>query len=289
VKQHLYATLIDIIAWHVRGTRFGIHVDADGLLAAGESGAQLTWMDAKVGDYVVTPRYGKPVEIQALWYNALRVMEDLGNRFGDEANAKRYGEMAARAKRSFNDLFWNEEKCCLYDAVNGDSRDAAIRPNQIFAVSLPYTMLTREKGRRVVEVVECELLTPYGLRSLAPADPQYIGRYEGGPWERDTAYHQGTVWAWLMGPFITAYIKVNAQNGSRLNRARARAAEWLAAFQGHLRDAGLNHISEIFAADPPHAARGCVAQAWSVAELLRATVEDVFSIKPSKGEKAAAK
>jgi predicted glycogen debranching enzyme len=289
VKQHLYTALADIIAWHVRGTRFGIQVDADGLLAAGEAGAQLTWMDAKVGDYVVTPRHGKPVEIQALWYNALRVMEDLAHRFSDEANARQYAEMAARAKRNFNHLFWNDEQGCLYDVVNGDLRDAAIRPNQIFAVSLPHTMLSREKARQVVEVVERELLTPFGLRSLAPADPQYIRRYEGGPWERDTAYHQGTVWAWLMGPFITAYIKVNGQNGNRLNRARARAAEWLAAFQDHLRDAGLNHISEIFDADPPHTARGCVAQAWSVAELLRASVEDVFCIKPSKHEAAIGK
>jgi predicted glycogen debranching enzyme len=289
VRQHLYAALVAIIDWHVRGTRFGIHVDTDGLLAAGEEGAQLTWMDAKVGDYVVTPRHGKPVEIQALWYNALRVMEDLARRYSDDANAEQYAEMAARAKRSFNDLFWNEERGCLYDVVNEDSRDASIRPNQIFAVSLPHTMLLREKARQVVEVVERELLTPYGLRSLAPADPQYVARYEGGPWERDTAYHQGTVWAWLMGPFITAYIKVNGQNASRLNRARARAAEWLRAFQSHLSEAGLNHISEIFDAAAPHTPRGCVAQAWSVAELLRATVEEVFSIKPSKGEKAVAK
>jgi len=289
VREYLYPALVDIIDWHVRGTRFGIHVDSDGLLASGEEGAQLTWMDAKVGDYVVTPRRGKPVEIQALWYNALRVMEDLARRFGDGANERRYADLAGRAKRSFNNLFWNEEAGCLYDVVDGDSRDGSIRPNQIFAVSLPHTMLSREKGRRIVDTVERELLTPIGLRSLAPVDPQYIARYEGGPWERDVSYHQGTVWAWLMGPFITAYIKVNGQNSSRANRARARAAEWLMAFQEHLSDAGLGHISEIFDADHPHTARGCIAQAWSVAELLRAAVEDVFNIKPSRREAAIGK
>jgi glycogen debranching enzyme len=242
-----------------------------------------------VGDYVVTPRRGKPVEIQALWYNALRVTQDLARMFGDEANERRYADMASRAKRSFNSLFWNEEAGCLYDAVDEDSRDGSIRPNQIFAVSLPHTMLSREKGKRVVDTVERELFTPVGLRSLAPADPQYIARYEGGPWERDVSYHQGTVWAWLMGPFITAYIKVNGQNSSRANRARARAAEWLAAFQDHLSEAGLNHVSEIFDADQPHTARGCIAQAWSVAELLRAAVEDVFNIKPCRREAAIGK
>ena len=289
VRESLYPALVDIIDWHMRGTRFGIHVDSDGLLASGEEGAQLTWMDAKVGDYVVTPRRGKPVEIQALWYNALRVMEDLARRFGDGANERRYAGMAGRAKRSFNSLFWNEEAGCLYDVVDGDSRDGSIRPNQIFAVSLPHTMLSREKGKRVVDTVERELLTPVGLRSLAPADPRYIARYEGGPWERDVSYHQGTVWAWLMGPFITAYIKVNGQNSSRANRARARAAEWLTAFQEHLSDAGLGYVSEIFDADHPHTARGCIAQAWSVAELLRAAVEDVFNIKPSRREAAIGK
>jgi predicted glycogen debranching enzyme len=289
VKTHLYAALVDIIAWHTRGTRFGIHVDADGLLAAGEEGVQLTWMDAKVGDYVVTPRRGKPVEIQALWHNALCVMEDLANKFGDEANKKRYSEMAAQAKRSFNNLFWNEEAGCLYDVVDKETGDSSIRPNQIIAVSLPHTMLSLEKARRVVGVVERELLTPLGLRSLAPIDPQYIARYVGGPWDRDVSYHQGTVWAWLMGPFITAYIKVNSQTVSQGNDARARATEWLAAFQEHLSDAGLNHISEIFDADSPHTPRGCVAQAWSVAEMLRATVEDVFNIKPLIRDAAIAK
>jgi len=280
VRENFYTQLVDVIDWHIRGTRYGIRVDADGLLTSGEAGAQLTWMDAKVGDYVVTPRRGKPVEIQALWYNALRVMEAFARRFGYAEDEKRYRAMAARAKRSFNQLFWNHEAGCLYDVVDGDARDSSMRPNQIFAVSLPHTMLTREKARRVVETVERELLTPLGLRSLATTDPQYLARYEGSVWERDTAYHQGTVWGWLMGPFITAYIKTNSQSKARTAQARAQASAWLAAFFNHLSDAGLGHVSEIFDADSPHTPRGCMAQAWSVAELLRAAVEDVFGIKP---------
>ena len=277
VQTNLYAALTDIIDWHVRGTRFGIRVVQDGLLASGEAGVQLTWMDAKVGDWVVTPRYGKAVEIQALWYNALRVMEHLAHRFGDKPGEKRYGEMAALANGSFNRVFWNEAAGCLYDVVNGDARDASIRPNQIFAVSLPHTMLSQEKAKRVVGVVERDLLTPYGLRSLAPNEPQYRGRYEGDQWSRDGAYHQGTVWTWLIGPFITAYMKVNG----RTTKARQKAAQWLAGFGTHLSDAGLGQVSEIFDGDTPHQPRGCIAQAWSVAELLRAAVEDVLGARPA--------
>jgi predicted glycogen debranching enzyme len=283
IKTNLYAALVDIIDWHERGTRYGIRVDDDGLLLSGEPGVQLTWMDAKVGDYVVTPRQGKAVEIQALWYNALRVMEELAAKFGDRANKKRFGEMASRAKRSFESLFWNEDAGCLYDVVNSDARDASIRPNQILAASLKHSMLSREKSKRVVEVVERELLTPFGLRSLAPSDPAYRPRYEGGVWDRDTAYHQGTVWPWLMGPFITAYVRFNG--GTK--RARGRAKELLAPLHDHLSDAGLGHISEVLDAESPHEARGCIAQAWSVAEILRAAVEDVFAVKPApKRQKA---
>jgi len=277
IKTNFYAGLVDIIDWHERGTRYGIKVDDDGLLLSGEPGVQLTWMDAKVGDYVVTPRQGKAVEIQALWYNALRVTEELAARFGDRANKKRFGDMASRAKRSFENQFWNEEAGCLYDVVSGDGRDASIRPNQILAVSLKHSMLSREKSKNVIEVVEGELLTPYGLRSLAHSDPAYRPRYEGGVWDRDTAYHQGTVWPWLMGPFITAYVRTNGST----KRARERAKELLGPLQDHLSDAGLGHISEILDAESPHAPRGCIAQAWSVAEILRAAVEDVFAVKPT--------
>jgi len=276
VRTELYPGFADIIAWHARGTRYGIKVDPSGLLASGEAGVQLTWMDAKVGDWVVTPRRGKPVEIQALWYNALCIMEDLAQRLGDELGRRRYGSMAALAKWSFNRLFWNEKNGCLYDVVNGGLPDASIRPNQIFAVSLPHSMLSPERAKSVVEKVQEHLLTPYGLCSLAPSAPQYRGRYTGDPSSRDGAYHQGTVWPWLLGPFITAYVKVHWGSDA----ARRQAAEWLAPLRDHLADAGLGHISEIFDGDPPHRPCGCMAQAWSVAEVLRAWIEDVQGLRP---------
>ncbi|MBI3473364.1 MAG: glycogen debranching enzyme family protein [Candidatus Solibacter usitatus] len=269
VQQELYAVLESIVEWHVRGTRYGIRMDDDGLLVAGEAGVQLTWMDAKIGDWVVTPRHGKPVEIQALWYNALRIMERFARSFGDPAAADRYGERAVLARRGFQRLFWNEDRGCLYDVVSDGGPDASVRPNQILALSLTYTMLGAEKSRRVLETVERELLTPYGLRSLSPSDPRYQGRYTGGPWERDAAYHQGTVWAWLMGPFLSAYVRVHGEPG------RVQAREWLNGFRAHLTDAGLGQVSEIFDGDFPFCPRGCIAQAWSVAELLRTAMEDV--------------
>jgi predicted glycogen debranching enzyme len=274
VRDELYAVFVDVISWHVRGTRYGIKVDAGGLLFSGEPGVQLTWMDAKVDDCVVTPRRGTPVEIQALWYNALCIMEELAQRFGDEVNQKRYRGMAAAASWSFNRLFWNDASNCLYDVVNGEMVDPSIRPNQIFAVSLRHTLLSGERARAVVETVQQHLLTPYGLRSLAPSDPHYRGRYVGGPTERDGAYHQGTVWPWLMGPFITAYLKVYA--GS--DEARRHVTEWLTPLRDHLADGGLAQISEIFDGDAPQQPRGCIAQAWSVGEILRILVEDVYGL-----------
>ena len=270
VKTSLYPVLKDIIHWHLAGTRYQIHVDEDGLLFAGEPGVQLTWMDAKVGDRVITPRHGKPVEIQALWYNALRVMEELAGRF-DEATVKQaYAALADKTRASFNALFWNEETGCLYDVINGENRDSSIRPNQVIAISLTNTMVSQERAVRILRVIERELLTPRGLRTLSPSDPNYIGRYEGGPGNRDGAYHQGTVWPWLIGPYITAYVKTfGRETGARF------AAMWLENFQPHLHEAGLGQVSEIFDGDAPHTPRGCVAQAWSVAELLRAIVEDI--------------
>ena len=270
VRTKLYAVLQDIINWHIRGTRYQIHVDDDGLLFSGESGVQLTWMDAKVGDWVITPRHGKPVEIQALWYNALRVMEQLAGKFNKPQAENEYSAMADKAHASFNRLFWNEKSECLYDVVNGEYRDASIRPNQVIAISLTNSMLSKERSVSVLRVIERELLTPRGLRTLSPSDPNYIGRYEGNPGSRDAAYHQGTVWPWLMGPFITAYIKTfGGKAGRRF------ASSWLENFQPHLHEACLGQVSEIFDGDAPHAPRGCIAQAWSVAELLRAIVEYV--------------
>ncbi len=272
VKAQLYETLRGIIDWHARGTRYGIHVDADGCLTT--RGEQLTWMDARVGDWVVTPRRGKPVEIQALWYNALRVMETLAGEFEDAATRSRCVELAEQLRASFSRLFWNAATSCLYDVVDGERRDAAIRPNQIFAVSLTHALLPDDQARSVVEVVERELLTPYGLRTLAPGDPNYHPRYEGDQRSRDGAYHQGTVWPWLLGPFITAYLKVHG----RAPQTLAKVAQFLAAFPEHLQTAGLGQISEIFDGDPPHRPLGCIAQAWSVAEILRALVEDIGGI-----------
>jgi predicted glycogen debranching enzyme len=276
VRNDLYPVLKDIIAWHVRGTRYGIKVDADGLITSGASGVQLTWMDAKVGDWVVTPRRGKPVEIQALWYNALCIMEELACKFDDDAGQHLYQRMVALASETFNRLFWNEKLGCLYDVVDGGTLDASIRPNQIFAVSLPHSMLSPERARMVAKSVQENLLTPYGLRTLAPTDSHYRGRFSGGPVVRDGAYHQGTVWPWLLGAFITAYLKVTDSNA-----ARGQAAEWLGPLRNHLTEAGLGQISEVFDGDAPHGPGGCIAQAWSVAEILRAYVEDVKEIRPA--------
>jgi glycogen debranching enzyme len=256
--------LSDIVAWHQRGTRFGIRVDRDGLLNAGEPGVQLTWMDAKIGDWVVTPRQGKPVEIQALWYNALRIMQDLARRYGRAADADRYREMADRARDSFAPLFWNASAGCLYDVVDGDVRDGSIRPNQIFAVSLFHQLLPPDKAKAVVDTVERHLLTPYGLRTLAPGDPRYRRRYEGDPTSRDTAYHQGTAWPWLMGPFVSAYLYVNGHSPA----AQAQAAQWLEPLRRYAAEKGLGQVPEVFDGDPPQRPGGCIAQAWSVAALL---------------------
>jgi predicted glycogen debranching enzyme len=272
VRANLYDVLADIVAWHQRGTHYGVRVDRDGLLLAGAPGTQLTWMDAKVGDWVVTPRRGKPVEIQALWYNALRVMEELARKLGRTIGAKYFGEMAGRAASTFAALFWNASEGCLYDVVNGAERDAAIRPNQILAVSLPYKMLTPDQAARVVDTVERHLLTPFGLRTLSPSDPQYRGRYEGGQTSRDGAYHQGTVWPWLMGPFLKAYIETHGWSPD----ARRQAAKWLTELSAYIADEGVGQLPEIFDGDAPHRPGGCIAQAWSVAELLRACVEDVY-------------
>jgi predicted glycogen debranching enzyme len=277
VRDELYPIFADIVSWHARGTRYGIRMDESGMLTCGEVGVQLTWMDAKIGDWVVTPRRGKPVEIQALWYNALCIMEDLAGRCGEGAARKRYRHMATLAQWSFNRLFWNEGLGSLYDVVNGGPPDPSIRPNQIFAVSLPHSMLPEDRARKVVEKVEQHLLTPFGLRTLAPSDPRYRGSFTGSPTERDGAYHQGTVWPWLLGPFITAYIKVN---GGR-DEARRQAQAWLSPLESHLTEAGLGQVSEIFEGDAPHRPCGCIAQAWSVAEILRVYSEELRGLWPN--------
>ncbi|MFN8456318.1 MAG: amylo-alpha-1,6-glucosidase [Anaerolineae bacterium] len=257
----LFPTLQEMITWHQQGTRYRIHVDpADGLLYAGEPGVQLTWMDAKVGDWVVTPRIGKPVEVNALWYNALRVMADFARRLRQPAEA--YNMAAEQAKNGFA-RFWNEAAGYCYDVLDGpDGSDPALRPNQLLAVSLPYSPLESRQQRAVVDVCARRLLTSHGLRSLAPDHPAYVDHYGGDSRQRDGAYHQGTVWSWLMGPFVSAHLHVYGD--------RAQAQSYLWPLVRHLSGHGLGSISEIFDANPPFTPRGCIAQAWGVAELLRA-------------------
>ena len=276
LQDELYPVFADIIEWHVRGTRYGIRMEDNGLLHAGEPGVQLTWMDAKIGDHVITPRSGKPVEIQALWHNALKIMEDLSNRFGRPDDRARYAGMATLTQWSFQRLFWNKDANCLYDVINDEgTADGSIRPNQIFATSLPFTMLPPERARAVVATVERELLTPFGLRTLSPGDPNYVGAYQGDQPGRDAAYHQGTVWPWLLGPFVSAYVRVNGGT----QEARERAGQMLRGLEPHLNEAGLGQISEIFEGNAPHRPCGCFAQAWSVAEVLRALCQDVYQLK----------
>ncbi|MBS0170705.1 MAG: glycogen debranching enzyme family protein [Nitrospira sp.] len=258
----LQPVLRSILEHHVKGTRFGIGVDPhDGLLRAAEQGYQLTWMDAKVEGWVVTPRRGKPVEIQALWYNALRCMAGWASFIGGSASA--WADLAAQAQRSFNGRFWYQPGGYLYDVVDGESGDdAAFRPNQVFSISLTHPILDETRWRDVLDQVAEKLLTPVGLRSLARDHPDYKPKYFGDLRARDAAYHQGTVWAWLIGPFIDAWLKVSPDPG--------KARPLLEGFQRHLSEAGIGTISEIFDAEPPYHPRGCIAQAWSVAEVLRA-------------------
>jgi predicted glycogen debranching enzyme len=260
----LLPTLISIVEHHIRGTRFGIGVDpADGLLRQGAEGYQLTWMDAKVDDWVVTPRRGKAVEINALWYNALRLLDGWVRTHGASADVD-LTQAADRARRSFNERFWNAGEGCLFDVVDGEhGDDPACRPNQVFAISLDHPVLVRSKWPQVMAAVRDRLFTPFGLRSLAPGHPDYKSRYYGDLRSRDAAYHQGTVWAWVIGPYLDAWMKLPPDD-------RADAGTLLHGFDAHLSEACVGSISEIFDAEPPYVPRGCVAQAWSVAEVLRA-------------------
>ena len=263
VVRHLFPILQSIVRYHLDGTHFNIHVDPkDGLICAAAESYQLTWMDAKVADWVVTPRRGKPVEIQALWHNALQLMAHWAVELRQPH--EQYQRLAAQVRESFNQRYWNEQRGCLYDVIDvpGGGKDDAIRPNQIFAMSLPHPILYQRHWQRVVDVVREKLLTAYGLRTLGANHPDYKAHYRGNLRERDAAYHQGTVWPWLIGHYIDAYLRVYPDP--------AGARPLLEAFPGHLYDAGVGSISEIFDAEQPFAPGGCVAQAWSVAEVLRA-------------------
>lgn len=260
--EELRPALQEIIHFYFTGTDYGIHMADDGLIVAGEEGWQLTWMDAKVGDWVVTPRIGKPVEINALWYHGLRVMEAFARQFGWQDD---YGKLADCVRASF-DAFWYADGGYLYDVLGEKGPNAQLRPNQIFAVSLPHSPLDAERAKCVLEAVTRDLLTPYGLRTLSPADPEYRGYYGGNQWERDGAYHQGTVWAWLIGPYIDAYLRVHDYSAE----GKAHCRQLLQPLLRHVWDAGLGSISEIFDGNPPHLPKGTISQAWSVAEVLRA-------------------
>ncbi|MFP4654706.1 MAG: amylo-alpha-1,6-glucosidase [Methanohalobium sp.] len=275
--RNLWGTIAEIIHYYIHGTSFNIRMDKDGLI---KHDGQLTWMDAKVGDIEVTPRKGKTCEINALWYNALKTASSIAEKLGIQH--KEYDNTAEMAKNNFIDAFWNEKDGCLFDCINIDdygavNKDPSIRSNQIFAVSLPYTMLPSDKEMMIVEKVEQDLLTPLGLRTLSPNNEKYISRYQGDPYERDFAYHNGTVWPWLIGPFISAYLKVN--NNSAESRKHAHSL--LLGFEEHLKESGIGTISEVFDGDYPHNPGGCISQAWSVAEILRAYIENFERFKKS--------
>ncbi len=269
VKRYLYDGLKEIIRSYKEGTHYHIKSDQDGLIYAGDESTQLTWMDAKVDDWVVTPRHGKAVEINALWYNALKIMSHIAQHNQEEY--REYDDAANKVRKAFEREFWNEEKQCLFDVINEKGKDDRVRPNQIFAVSLDFPVIEGEKARKIVSVVWQQLYAAYGLKSLSPLERGYAGVHTGDRVQRDGAYHQGTAWSWLMGHFISAYRKVSGYS----EQSRRIAAKLIAPFKDHLRDACIGSISEIFDGDEPHTPRGCFAQAWGVAEVLRAYVEDV--------------
>ncbi|MEM2953800.1 MAG: amylo-alpha-1,6-glucosidase [Candidatus Bathyarchaeia archaeon] len=276
VEANLWEDLKIMVESLLKGTAFNIRVDGDGLLL---HGPQLTWMDTVVDNQPLTPRAGKAVEVQALWYNALKTLKVLARKFKEENEAEKFTHLAENAKRSFNEKFWNADKECLFDVVNEQGYgDASIRPNQIIAVSLDFPMLDTLKSEKIVDLVQKELLTPHGLRTLAQSDPRYVGLYFGDRRSRDKAYHNGTVWPWLLGPFTTAFLKTKGYTDFR--REYALKNFLLPLFKEQPFKAGLGAISEIFDGDPPHNPRGCIAQAWSIAEPLRAYVEDVMQIRP---------
>ncbi len=265
--NNLLPILKDIIEWHYKGTRYNIHVDQDELLYSGQDGVQLTWMDAKVGDWVVTPRKGKAVEINALWYNALSIMAELLTEAGEMQAAETFKGRALRVHTAFNQKFWNKSLNYLYDFIDGTYSNDDLRPNQIYALSLPFPLLPKDKAQKVFNIVSEKLLTTRGLRSLSPDHKEYKPIYGGDQWHRDGAYHQGTVWSFLLGPYIDALVAIKGSKG------KTEASIILNTFFDHLNDAGVGTVSEIFDANPPHTPRGCIAQAWGVGEILRVAIE----------------
>ena len=273
VQETIYPKLKEIIAAYEHGTDFSIYMEEDGLIHAGSGLDQVTWMDVRVGDWVATPRHGKPVEINALWYHALCLMEEWATRFGEDGS--HYAALAAHAKESFAKEFWNEKDGCLYDVVDGLEGDATLRPNQIYAVSLPHRMLDADKEKKIVDKVYEKLYAKTGLRSLSPDDKEYHPTYEGCLDKRDHAYHQGTSWGFLLGGFLTAYVHVYGTSKEVIKQADAM----LDATREQFYHGCIGSIAEIFDGDEPHTSRGCYAQAWSVGEILRAYTEDILPYK----------
>lgn len=263
VKKEVLTVLKDIIEWHYMGTRYNIKVDEDGLLYSGQEGFQLTWMDARINDWVVTPRIGKPVEINALWYNALRIYSEFTSLAGNYEDSEKYRIEADKIFKIFTSTYWIEEKEYLCDNINKDYRDETLRPNQLFALSLPYQLIDKTKANKILKSIEENLYTPVGLRSLSPLHINYKPIYGGDQLSRDSAYHQGTVWSWLLGPYIDAIIRYNGLKGIE------KAKRIIHSFKFHLMEAGIGTVSEIFDAEQPNSPRGCIAQAWSVGEILR--------------------
>jgi predicted glycogen debranching enzyme len=263
VLDYLYPKLISIVEWHEKGTRYNIHEDSDGLLWAGEEGVQLTWMDGKVDNWVVTPRIGKAVEINSLWFNAIKILEYLSGEYGKVDLADYYRKKSQLIKKSFNEKFWNTEGEYLFDVITNDYNDASVRPNQLFALSLPFPLVNKKKGEKILMLVKNELLTPFGLRSLSPNDSNYKGIYEGDQYNRDGAYHQGTVWSWLIGAYTDALDYIYGV------KAKSKIQKVISDMVPHVSEACIGSISEIFDGDEPHGAKGAVAQAWSIAEFLR--------------------
>ncbi|MDU1277005.1 MULTISPECIES: amylo-alpha-1,6-glucosidase [Clostridium] len=261
IEEKIYDKLVEIFKAYSTKTDFSIRMDEDGLIFAGSGVDQVTWMDVRVGDFVVTPRHGKPVEINALWYNALCIMEELRSKFNKED--LNYRKLSLKVKNSFNKKFWNEDKKCLFDVV--DENDDKIRPNQLWAVSLPFSILDREKEKSIVEVAYKHLYSTYGLRSLSFMDEEFKNKYIGKLFKRDLAYHMGTTWGFLIGPFITAYCKVNDYNEKAIKKAK----EMISVFEDHMKDGCINGIAEIFDGEFSSTSRGCYSQAWSVGEVLR--------------------
>ncbi|MHB1908622.1 MAG: amylo-alpha-1,6-glucosidase [Nitrososphaerales archaeon] len=268
--KEIYPKLKEIITSYSNGTKHNIRMDSDGLIAGGEENLALTWMDAMIDGIPVTPRVGKPVEISALWYNGLKAMMIFAKQLAYERDENHFKDLASRAKDSFNGKFWNERKSCLDDLLVDERGDGKIRPNQIFAIGLPFPVLQNERWRDVLRTVEAELLTPLGLRTLSPFDPEYKARCAGSPRERDSAYHQGTVWPWLFGSYVSSYLKTYGNDPKTISFIQ----QLYGPFKRRMTEAGVATISEVFDADAPHLPRGCISQAWSVAEILRSYVRD---------------